>query len=226
MISNMNMWHTGDAVLVKESGYKYSNKIGIVTKVSGTAAYVSFGSVGSSCYRYDRLEEWDLPVDEMLLGYLLIYKKRVYDAYFKRKNKKNENENKRSENKMTNLEKFNKIAVITIGYKEYSFALYDEDVKEGDTVIVTGMASDKILTVDKIIDVTENTEVNKITAEVKGKVDLTAYNERVEKRQRKAELMKKMDKAIAQADELDKYAKYAEFLGDDFKAMLDEFKSL
>jgi hypothetical protein len=55
---------------------------------------------------------------------------------------------------------------------------------------------------------------------------MTAYNKRVEDRQRKAELMRLMDKKIAEAKEVDKYAEYAKFLGDDFVKMFEEFKTL
>ena len=210
-------FNVGDAVQVIAQGYKYSNQIGVIRNISGGTAHVMFES-GDSSYMLCRLVEWDLPITDELRVRIYKIKPQLLQLYDKKQRKEEKN--------MEKLTGFNKIAIITIGYKDYAYALYDDTIKVGDTVIVTGMADDKILTIKDIVNVTDNTNVDRITAEVKAKVDLTDYNNRVEKRQRKAELVRKMDKAIAEANEIDKYAKYAEFLGDDFKAMLDEFKTL
>ena len=212
----------GDAVIVTAQGYKYSNQIGVIKNISGGTAHVMFEN-GNSSYKLDRLEEWNLPITNDLRFRIYKIKPSLLRLYNINANKKQRKEEKN----MERLTDFKKVAMIEIGYKNYAYALYDDTIKVGDTVIVTGAASDRILIVKDIVDATDsNVDVNRITAEVKGKVDLTDYNNRVEKRQRKAELAKRMDKAIAEANELDKYTRYAEILGDDFKAMLDEFKTL
>lgn len=220
---NMSL-EVGDAVIVTVNGYKFSNQVGIIRNIRNGTAHVMF-ETGDSSYRLDRLDKWDLPITDELRIRVYRLKPELLRLHNIRVNK-NKIAEREENNNMTKLTGFNRIAVITVGYKDYEYALYNDDVKAGDTVIVTGAASDKILEVNKVIEVTDDLNVDHITAEVRGKVDLTAYNERVEKRQRKADLIKKMDKAIAEAKEVDKYTKYAEFLGDDFKAMLNEFKSL
>ena len=136
-------------------------------------------------------------------------------------------DDEREEVKMAKLTGFNKIAVINFGgYKDYDYALYDDTVVKGDMVVVSGNAENQLVEVEDVVEVTPTTNTDHITAEVIAKVDMTAYNKRVEDRQRKAELMRLMDKKIAEAKEVDKYAEYAKFLGDDFAKMFEEFKSL
>ena len=123
---------------------------------------------------------------------------------------------------------FNKVAVI-----EYSntldlhYALYDEDIKAGDHVLVTGKLSSQIKQIKNIITFDEEREVYKddITEEVKCKVDLSAYDQRIKNRIKAIELRKEMDKKIAEMDEMNKYMIYAE-RNPELAKMLEEYKEL
>lgn len=123
---------------------------------------------------------------------------------------------------------FNKVAVIKIGaYEtEYNFALYDDTIKAGDKVFVTGVNEGKILTIDRVIPVEEIDYHGNLTAEVITKVDTTDYDNRVFNRKRKAELIAKMDKMIEKNKDVDKYRKYADILGGDMAKMFEEFEKL
>ena len=124
---------------------------------------------------------------------------------------------------MAKLTGFKKIAEISFGgSRKYDYALYDDDVKVGDKVLVTGA----ICEVTGVVDVTETTNTDHITAEVIAKVDMSAYDKRVADRNRKAELMRQMDKKIAEAKEVDKYREYAKLLGGEFAELFDEFSKL
>lgn len=98
---------------------------------------------------------------------------------------------------MAKLEGFSKVAVIKYGGSfPYHFAIYDDgtDYQVGDMVVLSNnLASAKI---DEIISVEEAvSRCNKnITAEVIGKVDVSAYEKRVEQRKEKEKLKKELDK--------------------------------
>ena len=202
-------FEVGDKVIVIKQGCKLSNRIVEIVRVKEFSSYYTYDVKAYGSNEKSTYSECSLAMyfESNGLGLTIL-------------------KDRKEENKMEKLTGFNKIAMITIGYKDYAYALYDDTIKVGDTVIVTGMADDKILTIKDIVNVTDNTNIDRVTAEVKAKVDLTDYNNRVEKRQRKAELVRKMDRAIAEAKEVDKYAEYAKFLGDDFAKMFEEFKTL
>lgn len=107
--------------------------------------------------------------------------------------------------------------------KVYYYALYDEDVAVGSQVMVTGRGAGKIVDVVGVYTVDEfaNKRVGiAIHEEICAVVDDSKYQERKAKRERVAELRKKMDEAIARVDEDKKYARYAEIdgeVGDLFK---------
>ena len=120
---------------------------------------------------------------------------------------------------------YNKVAVIGMGNTDYHFALYDDDIQVGDRVLVTGNGS--IQTVKEVITKDESKErFNKdITAEVMCKVDLSAYENRIENRKKAEKLRKEMDKRIAEMAEINKYAMYAE-KDDELAKMLAEYREL
>ena len=98
---------------------------------------------------------------------------------------------------MTKLEGFSKVAVIKRGYcTQYHFAIYDDgnDYKVGDMVALSNNNSNA--KIDEIISVEESRERYKgdITAEVIGKIDISAYEKRLAQRKEKAELKKELDK--------------------------------
>lgn len=120
---------------------------------------------------------------------------------------------------------YNKVAVIEMGNTDYHFALYDCNVKAGDSVLVTGNSN--ILKVKEVITKDEAKErySNNITAEVMCKVDLSLYERRVENRKKAEKLRKEMDKKIAEMDEMNKYVLYAE-KNDELAKMLAEYREL
>ena len=122
---------------------------------------------------------------------------------------------------------FKKVAVIEMSNTNYFYALFDEDINVGDTVLVSGGASGKLLTIKDILLPKEAEEkCNKnITAEVMCKVDLSAYNKRVENRKKAEELRKEMDKKIAEMDEINKYIMYAE-RSPELMEMFNKYKEL
>ena len=135
--------------------------------------------------------------------------------------------NIRGEENIMKLTGYNKVAVIEIGGTDYHFALYDDDIQVGDWVLVSGNCNARLLMVKKVITKDEAKErFNKdITAEVICKVDLSAYDTRVENRKRAEKLRKEMDKRIAEMAEINKYAMYAE-KDDKLAKMLAEYREL
>ena len=98
---------------------------------------------------------------------------------------------------MAKLEGFSKVAVIKFGGNyPYHFAIYDDgtDYQVGDYVVVS--ANSPNAKIDEIISVEEAAKrSNKnITAEVIGRVDVSAYEKRVELRKEKEKLKKELDK--------------------------------
>ena len=125
------------------------------------------------------------------------------------------------------LSGFNKVAVIEICERDYHYALYDDNIVVGDKVFVSGRMATELLTIKEIITVDEAREKFKgdIVAEVKCRVDLSAYEQRVKNREEAERLRKKMDEEIKKMDELHKYEMYA-LNNPCLKEMLDKLKSL
>ena len=118
------------------------------------------------------------------------------------------------------------VAGVKMGCVTYYYALYDENISVGDSVLVTGRCNsvcviDEIITVDEAKDKT----TKPITAEVKCKVDLSAYETRVQNRIKAEKLKQQMDKKIAEMDELNKYVMYAE-RNPELASMFAEFLEL
>lgn len=124
------------------------------------------------------------------------------------------------------LSGFKNVAVIEINGKDYHYALYDE-VKAKDKVLVSGRMATDILTVKEVITAEEARErfTGDVVAEVKCKIDLSAYEQRVKNREEAVKLRKKMDEEIKKMDELLKYEMYASS-NPALKDMLDKFKEL
>ena len=110
---------------------------------------------------------------------------------------------------MSDLSGYSKVAVVTLSGRDYMYALYDDNIKVGDDVYLSnGITS----TVREIITVEEaRVRFRKnIISEVVCKLDMKAYNDRVEKRKEVARIKKEMDKKIKELQERDKYSIYAE----------------
>ena len=140
------------------------------------------------------------------------------------------------DNNMTKLEGYNAVAVTKEGCygKRYHYAIYDDGkvYVAGDKIVVSGANKD-ILTIEKIITPEEcNTN---ITAEVICKVDISAYDKRVEERKEKAErkkeadkIKKQMDKMIMEMDQTDQTKRYEMYASDnpELEKKLEAYKEL
>ena len=97
---------------------------------------------------------------------------------------------------MAKLEGYSKVAVIKYGFGVYHFAIYDDgnDYKVGDMVAVSGSSIPN--TISEIITPEEAVKRygKNITAEVIGKIDVSAYEKRLEQRKQKERLKKELDK--------------------------------
>lgn len=130
----------------------------------------------------------------------------------------------------TKLTGYKQVAAIKQGYSTYYYAIYDDGRKycPGDSVIVSGAASGMVQKIEEIIEPEEaaNRMGNKnITAEIVAYVDMSAYEERVEKRKAAEKLKKDMDKVIKEMDETNRYEVYAE-RNPELKEMLETYKKL
>lgn len=97
---------------------------------------------------------------------------------------------------MAKLEGYSKVAVVKYGCCPYHFAIYDDgtDYNVGDMIILSGGSMPA--KIEEIISVEEANERFKksITAEVICKIDTSAYDERVRKREEKEKLKKELNK--------------------------------
>lgn len=96
---------------------------------------------------------------------------------------------------MAKLEGFSKVAVVKYGCTPYYFAIYDDgnEYKAGDMCVFSGTSTPARL--EDVISAEEAADKmsKNITAEVIGKVDITAYEKRVEQRKEKEKLKKELD---------------------------------
>lgn len=121
---------------------------------------------------------------------------------------------------------FNRVAIIRYGCIDYHYALYDDNINAGDEVLVSGV-NKNIVTIIEIISLEEaKFRYNKdIIEEVICKIDRTDYLKRVVDRKTAKEILKKMDKRIAELDNMKKYEWYAE-KDEELKEMLSEYLEL
>ena len=195
------MFKKGDRVQILSSASKYKGQYGTVA-YDARSYYVKVHIDG---------RDLDSPIEYTHRGVKLI-KNDTYES---------------EEFKMTKLTGFKRVAVIEIANTNYYYALFDEDINAKDTVLVSGSASNRILTVKEVITPEEAKEkYNKdICAEVMCKVDLSYYNKRVENRKKAEELRKEMDKKIAEMDVMNKYTMYAE-RNPELAKMLESYREL
>jgi len=96
------------------------------------------------------------------------------------------------------LEGFTKVAVVKMFSQSYHFAIYEDgfDYSVGDYILVTGVTTNQPHKIEEIISAEEAQErfSKSITAEVICKVDISAWEKRVEKRKEKEKLLKEMEK--------------------------------
>lgn len=197
----------GDRVIVVTSQSKNKGKIGTVTN-NKVGYYNNYIGVLLDDYEHRKNTKYDLKLCRTSI--------RLINC--------NETNIGREKNIMK-LTGYNKVAVIEMGSTDYHFALYDGDIQAGDYVLVTNNVN--LLKVKEVITKDEAKERfhKDITAEVMCKVDLSAYETRVENRKKAEKLRKEMDKKIAEMDEMNKYVLYAE-KNEDLAKMLAEYREL
>lgn len=122
-------------------------------------------------------------------------------------------------------ENYNKVAICKFKgvAKEYAFALYDDNIVSGDTVVCDTVDGLKVLKVIEVIDASEYTK--SITKEVVCKVDVSTYERRLDIRKRKQQLKTKMDKIVKEANSLIWYNMIAEN-DPEMKSLLEEYNKL
>lgn len=108
----------------------------------------------------------------------------------------------------------------------YAYALYDDSIKAEDTVVV--MTGHHGLSIAKVIEIDPPGATHKSVRygrEIISRVDLSAYEDRQEKREKMTKLKNQMD---AKVHELQKQAIYELLAEKDpaLKKMLDEYKEL
>jgi predicted nucleic acid-binding protein len=129
---------------------------------------------------------------------------------------------------MTKLEGFSKVAVVKYGCFAYYFAIYDDgnDYKVGDMAVFSGNTNPA-----KITEIISEKEWKKrmfpknITAEVIGKIDISAYEKRLEQRELKKiikETMENRKKKIQEELDDEYYASKDE----DYAELLRKYESL
>lgn len=123
------------------------------------------------------------------------------------------------------LEGYRKVAVINYRGSNYHFALYDEDIVVGDTVMVSG--SSPVGVIEEIIPAEEaaNRFNKAITQEVICKVDMTAYSNRLAGREEKERLKKEMEKRKIEIQKF-KDDEYYASVDDTFAEMLNAYRNI
>lgn len=121
---------------------------------------------------------------------------------------------------------YNKAVEIIISGETYYFALYDDDIKEGDYVFVNGKASGSALRVNKVLSLKdlEKRYHKPLVAEVVCKLnfDLSAYEKRDTLRRKLSEMQKEIDLKLDLLNREKLRELYAE-QDEEFAEMLDEY---
>lgn len=107
---------------------------------------------------------------------------------------------------------------------EYQYALYDENIGVGDTVVVkTANHGFALATVATVSD--EGLDLVKKGREIVAKVDFTTYTERHNRIEKMAAIKAKLDKKVKELQNFAVYEMLAE-KNDEMKQMLSEYKDL
>ena len=138
--------------------------------------------------------------------------------------------NKMEDNTMVTLKGYEKIAVINHltgrnTKKNCYFALYDNDIKVGDTVVATGASKGELLRVKEILpaDIAIRRSGIKPTAEIIARVDIEAYERRIAERKKASDDMKALEKKDKEARIRNKYLDTVNFA---YATMLEELIGL
>jgi len=108
--------------------------------------------------------------------------------------------------------------------KEYTFALFDENVSIGDIVVCDTAYGFNLGRVVSINNKNE-TNSNKVTKEIVCRVDMSNFQQRKENRERIAKLKNMMEQRIKELQDITLFEMMAK-KDDKLKGMLDEYKVL
>ena len=200
-----NTIYEGDTVRVSNPSLKSYNKTGLVT--------IDYGSV----------------VEVQIEGFCGIVFKKSNLTLVKR-NKSNSNRTIKEDKSMVVKGNYNVAEVTFINgtsSNRYCFALFDENITVGDTVLVDTVNGYSVAVVENIIskEIAESEDYALPTKEVVCKVDFTAFNERKDKRAKAAKLKSDMDKKVKSLQEIAVFELLAE-KSPELREMLTEYKSL
>lgn len=107
--------------------------------------------------------------------------------------------------------------------KEYGFALFDNNINEGDLVLCDNSNGH---TVAKVVRIESQVDYGKdVTREIICKCDFTNYNHRKAMREKQKSLKAQMDKMVKENQDLILYQAIAD-KNPDMKALLDQYKAL
>lgn len=130
---------------------------------------------------------------------------------------------------MAKLTGYKAVAVISLRYGDYHYAIYNDgyNYQVGDKVVVSGVKGEMVCIIKDIIS-PEEAMVRcgkSITAEVISPIDITAYYERLARRQLAEQIKKDMDRIIKKMDEVNKYEMYAN-QNPELKELLSQYREL
>lgn len=124
------------------------------------------------------------------------------------------------------LEGFERVAVVKFpgGNNQYCYALYDDDIFAGDTVLLD---NEHIALVEVVVSTEEATQFTskKITSEVICKVDTSRYELRKKRREEKEKLRKQMDKRKTDLQKL-KDDEYYAGIDPEYAELLKEYSKI
>ena len=209
-------FHEGDIVKVKKSGLWSTGKKGTVVKATNKRVDVSFESGF-----YSKV----LTLNPLSLE--LLFLNPNGDTY------ENKNNNKKGENNML-MGKFHvaKIKFIegTNISREYNYALYDTNIVGGDYVVVK--SANHGMGIAQVVDIIPECYVTQAMLdycnegrEIISAFDMTAYEDRVEKRKKAKQLKADMNKKMKEMQELAMFEMMAKE-NPELKEMLDAYKEL
>lgn len=201
----LKLFEVGDTVSIKP----YGSYRGRFSNMSGTVINSGRSSIG---VKFDGITN----------------EKSKYGCYWFPKNELIKNiTNNKGDLHMSEITGYNKVASVGMGGQTYYFALFDDDVKAGDKVVVSGSASGQVQTVKDVISKADSEKLygGKICAEVVCKVNTTKYDERIIKRKEAASLKAEMNKKVKELQDVALFELMAE-KSPELKEMLDRYKEL
>ena len=203
----------------KDSSFQIGTKVKVTKK--GLLSYGLIGSVVditplrySNCVTV-RFEKWNE------IG--------IKELYIKKQNLEIINENEREVNEMSEVKGNYNVAMVkflqgTNTVKEYAFALFNDDIYEGDCVLCDTTCGYGVARVVNIIPKLEY-DGTKVTKEIICKVDFDDYNHRIETRKKKEAIKKQMDKMVKENQEIVLYQMLAK-QNPEMENMLREYQNL